>query len=94
MFDNCLPLSPNWIVQVLNLKMGYAIANNKRMDFDQSVTSGIADNIDSCVYYFVTVPRVLFDGWTVGDYKNMFNSEQSMIKCAKTITSFIKVRSI
>jgi len=36
------------------------------------------------------VPRVLFDGWTVGDYKNMFNSEQSMIKCAKTITSFIK----
>lgn len=38
-----------------------------------------------------SVPRVLFDGWTLNDFHIIFSSETAMLGLIDTIVSFMKV---
>lgn len=41
--------------------------------------------------FVISVPRVLFDGWSRSDYESLFSDESAIEDCANVLLKFIKV---
>lgn len=46
-----------------------------------------------CIFDLFSVPRILFDQWTLNDYHIIFSSDTALQSLVDTIVSFIKVGS-